>query len=78
MESKTIQKDRLIYEIAYFFYMKVPEDFEPVCESFTEDELKEKLVWVTPESEITYYPEFFRTELANPVQTVKHFVSDER
>mgnify|MGYP003291850861 CR=1 FL=1 len=34
---------KLIYEVSYFFYMKTPEDFEPVCESFTDDKSKEKL-----------------------------------
>ena len=34
---------KLIYEISYFYYMKVPEDFEPVCMSMTEDEHEEFL-----------------------------------
>ena len=29
---------KLIYEIGYYFYMKVPEDFDPVCRSFTADD----------------------------------------
>lgn len=70
--------EKLIYEISYFFYMKTPEDFEPICESFTEDESKEYLVWVDESSEITYYPAFFRDELLHPVNTVKHIVTDNR
>ena len=27
---------KLIYEISFFFYMKTPADFEPVCGSFDE------------------------------------------
>ncbi len=73
-----MRQDKLIYEVSYFFYMKVPEDFEPKCESFTDDNSKEKLVWVTTESEIDYYPEFFRTELKNPQNYVKHIVTDGR
>lgn len=69
---------KLIYEISYFFYMKTPEDFEPVCESFTDDKSKEKLVWVDDKSEITYFPDFFREELKNPVAIVKHIVTDKR
>ena len=42
-----IKKDKLIYEISYYFYMKVPEDFQPKCESFTDDNSRENLVWVT-------------------------------
>ena len=69
---------KLIYEISFFFYMKVPEDFEPVSQSFTEDDHVEFLHWITPDSSVKYYPEFFRTELAHPQSGVKHFVSDER
>lgn len=35
------KEDKLIYEISFFFYMKTPDDFEPVCDSFTDDESKE-------------------------------------
>ena len=69
---------RLVYEVSFFFYMKVTEDFEPRCASFTEDDSKEFLKWVAPDEEMTIYPGFFRTELARPEPTVKHFVTDER
>lgn len=69
---------KLIYEISFFFYMKVPSNFAPICESFTEDNSKEHLKWVSLDEDIKMYPEFFRTELENPVGTVKHFVKDER
>ena len=69
---------KLIYEISFFFYMKVPEDFEPVSGSFTEDDSREHLRWLTSDDEITAYPEFFKTELRHPEMTVKHFVTDER
>ena len=72
------KKDRLIYEISYFFYMKTPEDFEPVCDSFTDDNSKERLIWVDENSEITYYPTFFREELKRPSAGVKHIVTDRR
>ena len=69
---------KLIYEISFFFYMKVRHDFTPISESFTEDHCKEFLRWVSLDEEITIFPEFFKTELKNPVDTVKHFVKDER
>lgn len=72
------KEDKLIYEVSYFFYMKTPSDFEPVCESFTDDESKEKLVWVDESSKITYYPTFFKEELKNPCKSVKHIVTDGR
>ena len=34
--------------------------------------------WVSLDENIKMYPEFFRTELKNPTQTVKHFIKDER
>lgn len=70
-----VKLDNLIYEISFFFYMKAPENFEPVCMSFTEVQDKEYLEWISADDERTYYPEFFRTELAHPVDYVKHFVT---
>ncbi|MBR4085700.1 MAG: NUDIX domain-containing protein [Lachnospiraceae bacterium] len=70
-----VKQGHVVHEISFFFYMKVPVDFEPVCDSFTEDGNKERLVWIDADHPKTYYPEFFRTELANPVREVKHFVT---
>ena len=69
---------KLIYEISFFFYMKVPNDFELISDSFTEDNCKEFLRWVSLDEDIIMYPTFFRTELKNPTDTVRHFVTDER
>ena len=69
---------KLIYEISFYFYMKVPNDFSPACSSLTEDNCKEFLRWVALDEDIKMYPEFFRTELKNPTDTVKHFINDER
>ena len=70
--------EKLIYEISFFFYMKVPEDCEPGCSSFTEDDHKEYLKWIDPDAPVSYYPDFFRTELLHPQNEVRHFVTDER
>ena len=69
---------KLIYEISFYFYMSVPSDFTPISESFTEDNSKEHLKWVSFDEDIKMYPEFFRTELGNPKDTVRHLVTDER
>ena len=69
------KKGNIVHEISFFFYMKVPEDFEPVCYSFTEDGNPEYLKWITTDEPQTFYPEFFRTELKNPSLNVKHFVT---
>ena len=71
------KKSNVVHEISFFFYMKVPEDFEPVCMSFTEDNVKERLVWIKADHPKKYYPEFFKTELGNPSQCIKHFVSSD-
>ena len=69
---------KLIYEISFYFYMKVPSDFSPLSESFTEDNSKEYLRWVSLDEDIKMYPEFFRTELKKTTDSVKHFINDER
>ena len=68
-------RNKLIYEISFFFYMKVPDAFAPIRESFTEDNSKEHLVWVSLDEDVKIYPEFFKTELKNPTDTVKHFTT---
>ena len=72
------KRGKLVYEISFFFYMKIPENFAPICNKPTEDELGEYLCWIEPNAPILYYPEFFRTELFHPSPGVKHFVTDER
>lgn len=69
---------KLIYEISFFFYMKVPDNFALKCNSFTEDNSKEYLKWVSLNVEQKIYPAFFRTELQNSKYGVRHFVTDER
>lgn len=69
---------KIIYEISFYFYMKVPDNFLLKNDSFTEDNHKEYLKWISPDGEQRIYPDFFRTELTNPVNYVQHFVTDER
>ena len=71
-------RNKLIYEISLFFYMKVPDAFAPISESFMEDNSKEHLVWASLDENIKMYPEFFKTELKNPTDTVKFFTTDKR
>ena len=72
------KRDRLVYEISFYYYMKTPTDFEPVSDRFLEEGTPEYLEWLSPDTEKTIYPAFFRTELADPVPYVRHIVSDER
>jgi 8-oxo-dGTP pyrophosphatase MutT (NUDIX family) len=69
---------KLIYEVSYYYFMKVPDDFEPVCMTTTEEDHEEFLRWIEVDDKIKYYPEFFRSELLHPVDGVKHFLTDER
>lgn len=73
--DSVVKKGKIVHEISFFFYMKVPAEFEPVSDSFTEDGNPEFLKWITVDEPQTFYPEFFRTELVNPVDYVKHFVT---
>ena len=72
------KKERLVYEISFYYYMKTPEDFEPLSDRFEEEGTPEYLEWLSPDTEKTIYPAFFRTELADPGPYVRHIVSDER
>lgn len=69
---------KLIYEISFYFYMKLPEQFNPVCLSRTADGAEEKLFWVSPDDKAKIYPEFFRSALSAPQAGVVHIVNDER
>ena len=69
---------KLIYEISFYFYMKTPEDFSPVSESFTEDQSREHLYWISPSTNKTIYPSFFKTELNKNIESIRWFSTDER
>lgn len=71
-------RGKLIYEIALYFYMKVPDDFVLCNNSFTEDNQKEYLTWVPLGADVKIYPKFFMTELPRPTDSVRHFVTDDR
>ena len=69
---------RLIYEVSFYFYMKVPEHFEPHCSSVSSFGSREYLKWCSADEPMRLYPDFFRKELQHPEQTVKYFLTDER
>ena len=69
---------KLIYEVSFYFYMKVPADFEPVCASVTDDGSGEYLAWAAPDDPRTLYPAFFRELPGLPKAGVRHIVTDER
>ena len=71
-------KDKLIYEIGFYYYVKTPEDFAPRCDRSVEEGSAEHLAWIDLNTERIIYPTFFRTELDKPRAGVRHFVTDER
>lgn len=69
---------KTVYEISFFYLMKTPDDFEPLCQSITEDGYSEFLSWVKLDTEKKMYPTFFKTELKNISDDVKFFSIDDR
>ena len=69
---------KLIYEIGYYFYMKVPADFAPVCQSRTADDQKEHLRWVGPEDGVQMFPDFFTLLPQCTPDGVRFFSHDQR
>lgn len=63
------------YEISFCYVMNVPADFEPVCDSLTEDGAKEYLEWIDVDTPLKVYPDFFRDELITPTKAVKHVIT---
>ncbi|MBO4326489.1 MAG: NUDIX domain-containing protein [Clostridia bacterium] len=72
------KKERLIYEPAFYFYMKVPDDYDIQACRFLDDGTLEYLEWVPLDTDKTIYPLFFKTELRNPSSATKYIISDER
>lgn len=64
-----------IQEISFYYYMKTPVGFEPVCNSFSEDGTKEYLIWIDANDRRRFFPEFFREELKCPSRIPKHIVT---
>ena len=71
-------KGKLVHELAFCFYMKVPEDFEPLphCDVDLCDE--EYLEWVSPDTPETVYPDFFRRKCNDESRLIEHIVVDDR
>jgi len=67
-----------VYEITFYYYMKVPQDFYVETGVETADDDRETLVWLDWHSDERYYPQFFRTELDNPSQEIRHILTDDR
>ena len=78
LDDRPSTQGKLIYELAFYFYMKTPADFEPLRDGVAAEGRGERLGWVAPDTDKTMFPAFFRTELADPKPCVRHIVTDER
>lgn len=65
-----------VYELAFYFYMKMPEPFDPATDHVADGE--EAFTWVTPDDPRTLYPDFIREAIADPKPYVVHAVRDDR
>jgi len=65
-----------VYEIAFCFYMNVPDGFDPVTDHILDGE--ERFVWIAPDDPETIYPDFFREAITDPKPYVQHIVRDDR
>ena len=68
---------KVIHELGFYFYMKTPDDFEPVCRSWAVNGSEERLEWVPLDSGRKAFPAFFFSELAHPSPFVRHIVTKE-
>ena len=79
-----IKAGRDVYEIGFYFEMKLPEDFVLPREEFCDGGAFAKLVWTDLADGEPCYPIFLKEEMRKrrsgkePSSGVKHFVTDER
>ena len=77
MFRSPFHKDAIVQEISFYYYMKVPADFEPVCKSCAGTGQPEFLRWVAPDAPEQLYPVFFR-DLKDPLPAgIQHIVTNE-
>ena len=66
-----------IHELGFYFYMKTPPDFEPVCRSWAVNGGEEFLEWMPLDRMRPAFPAFFFSELSHPDPSVRHIVTQE-
>ena len=65
-----------VYELALYFYMRVPEDFEPMTDHIGDG--VERFRWIAADDPVTLYPDFIREAIASPKPYVVYDVRDDR
>ena len=79
--KKRLQKTKTVAQTAVSWYNGEESRFGWKKQNMKKDMCvpsKEHLKWVSLDEDVKLYPEFFRAELKNPTDTIKHFVKDER
>lgn len=67
---------KTVYELAFYFYMNVPEDFTLSKDHIADGE--EEFVWVAPDDPRTLHPNFMREAITDPKPYIIHVVRDDR
>lgn len=65
-----------VYELAFYFYMYTPADFEPKTDHIGDG--AERFRWVAADDSVTLYPNFIREAIRDPKPYVVHDVRDDR
>ena len=65
-----------VYELAFYFYMNVPEDFTSLPDRIADGE--EPFAWVAPDDPGTLYPDFMREAIKRPKPYVVFDTRDDR
>ena len=65
-----------VYELALYFYMRVPEDFELASDHIGDG--VERFQWVAADEPVTLYPNFIREAIADPKPYVIFDTRDDR
>lgn len=65
-----------VYELAFYFYMNVPENFTPASDVLGDGE--ERFAWIAPDAPETLFPDFLRMAVTDPKPYVQHQVRDDR
>ena len=71
-----VNKGKLVYEISFFYYMQVPEDFAIKQEVFLDGENEEYLEWIDVDTDILYYPKFLKEEIKKKNTGLKFFTTN--
>lgn len=68
------KKNVPVFEIGFYYYLKVPAEFNCDLDRVKDETSSEQLHWVEPSPQLKLFPECFRTALKEPCSHVRHVV----